>query len=215
MVIGIEGPAGAGKTTMARTVAPEIGAVVLEGGAWYRALTYSAQHKGVDLDDAEAVKRCAEELRFDVMADAANGDTRLLLDGKDVTETLYDEAVSVAVPLAARHLPAREVIDRHLRATVDAHVTEGVIFVGRHLTRMFPTAAVLRLRIDEGEAERRHAGRSGVAARAVAGRNRDDQEIAKLLGSDRAAGQEVDVTGLSPDEQADLLREFIATVACT
>lgn len=210
MIIGIEGPAGAGKTTMARTVASEMGVPVLEGGSWYRALTYMAQQKTIRPDDVVALRREATTLTLKPEIDTRSGQTRFILGEDDVTGELYSEAVSTAIAPIAGHIKVREVLEPKIAAT--ARLYDPVIFVGRHLKRAMPEAHILRLTIDDAEAERRHARRAGEAAQPVAGRNTADRAIALKLGNVDNADTEVDVTHMTPAEQADILREFIRTV---
>lgn len=72
MMVGIEGPAGAGKSTMARTVAAERRAVVIEGGAWYRALAYEALVKNIDPQNTLSLVKLAKQLKVVAFVDDIN-----------------------------------------------------------------------------------------------------------------------------------------------
>lgn len=87
--------------------------------------------------------------------------------------------------------------------------------VGRHLRRSLPEIPVLRLIIDEQEADRRHRQRANDTAQTVRDRNRYDAANAVLLGTVKYRDNvsEVDVTDLTQEEQADVLRQFIRTLA--
>ena len=207
MIIGIEGPAGAGKSTMANTVAIELGARVIEGGAWYRALTYLALQSGVDLQDTDELVKLATDLDLKIIPQKG-AKNRLELAGQDVTAAIYTEDVSVNVSIVAGQLPVREKIERKI---VEAARVPGLsIVVGRHLRKALPEAHILRITISDEEADRRHLLRSGQAAQSVQARNREDVEIGKKLGiTDMDNVTLLDVSDLSETEQADALRLFI------
>jgi cytidylate kinase len=99
--ITIDGPAGAGKSTVARKLAEHLGFTYIDTGAMYRAVTYKALREGVDLKDEEALSRVAAAFRFEVAADK-DGIPRVYLDGEEVTEEIRSPAVSRNVSLVAR-----------------------------------------------------------------------------------------------------------------
>lgn len=204
MIIGIEGPAGSGKSTMAKTVAPEIKAVVIEGGAWFRALTYLALEQGIEPDEVDKLVSLARSMQVRIMP-LTDGSTKVLLNNEDKTKELYQESVSKQIALFADKLAVREIIDNKVRE--EAHRHGSAILVGRHIKRAFPDALIMRLTIDPQEAERRHQARSGSVA--VAARNQMDAKIAQSLGVHKAE-VEIDVTHMTPKQQADALRQFIA-----
>ena len=206
MIIGIEGPAAAGKTTMARTVASEIGATVIEGGSWYRALTYTSQMEGIDPSDTERLVARAQTLDLS-LTPTPTGGTRVNLAGQDVTELLRTDKVSIAIGPISQNLAVREVIDPQIRAVVRAQ--DVAILVGRHIKKLLPEAAVLHLTIDPEEADRRHEGRAGEGAQSVQDRIAADKITAQLLGADGLSDTTVDVTHITQSEQADILRAFI------
>ena len=211
MIIGIEGPAGAGKTTMARTVAAEIGAVVIEGGAWYRALTYEAMRLGVSLTDTDALIDLARALNVTVVNGDA-GETRICLNGPDVTEALYRPDVSRSVAIVARQLSVREEIEPKI--VNEVRRTGNVIVVGRHLRKALPEAAIMRITLDDSEIERRYRQREGGGQSAIE-RNEQDVVTGRLLGNFVDGIVEVDVSTMSPDKQADSLRRFVRDARAT
>jgi cytidylate kinase len=206
MIIGIEGPAGSGKSTMAKTVAAELGATVVEGGAWYRALTYLAQTRAIDSTDIERLIAEVISNRVEILPQQ-DGSTRVILNGQDVTDDIYTDIVSVAVPAISQHLQVRSVVESQMVSFVRAQPK--VIVVGRHVRRALPEAPVLRLTIDDSEADRRHTIRAGKAAQSVAERNVADRKIAELLGSTEEGVTIVDVSGMDKTQQVDVLRQFI------
>src|SRR5215470_19069548 len=83
LIIAIDGPAGAGKSTVARAVARRLGYLFINTGAMYRAVAWKALREGVPLDDAGAVGRLAGESSIELAGDVDS--TRVLIDGRDIT----------------------------------------------------------------------------------------------------------------------------------
>lgn len=136
LVIAIDGPAGAGKSTVARKVARELGLLFLDTGAMYRALTWKALQLGLDLEDAAALARLARASRIELVA-AEAGD-RVRIDDRDVTEAIRTPEVTGRVSEVARVPQVRE----HLVALQQA-IGEGggVVAEGRDIgTVVFPSA---------------------------------------------------------------------------
>src|SRR5579864_8816701 len=105
MIVAIDGPAGAGKSTVARALAERLGFRYLDTGAMYRAVTWLAMQRGVDLSDAQALAELAraEPVTFD---DA----DRVWIAGTDVTSSIRGARIDRMVPVVARHPPVREVM---------------------------------------------------------------------------------------------------------
>lgn len=101
MIVVIDGPAGAGKSTVAREVARRLGAAYLDTGAMYRALTLLAQRRGLDRADGEAMARLAAEHPVGIIP-GDDGD-RIIIDGDDVTEAIRTPEVSADVSVVAAH----------------------------------------------------------------------------------------------------------------
>lgn len=98
--IAIDGPAGAGKSTVARILAQRLNFLYLDTGAMYRAITYKALRQGVDPKDGEALTDLAEHTEIEIETNE-NG-SRLMLDGQDVTEYLRGPEIGAAVSLVAQ-----------------------------------------------------------------------------------------------------------------
>lgn len=111
-VIAIDGPAGAGKSTVARQVAARLGYLYVDTGAMYRALTLKALRAGVDLNDEGALAALAAGTRVSVEFPSS----RIVLDGEDVTGAIRAPAVSWAVSRVARSPAVREILTRQMRA---------------------------------------------------------------------------------------------------
>ena len=125
-VITIDGPAGVGKSTVARMLAARLGAVFLDTGATYRAVTLAAMRKGADLSDALAVIELMEQTQFEFYHEG--GVLKVFIDGADVTHDIRDPHVTEEVKhvAGAPKLRARLVdLQRTFAAQFDKVVTEG------------------------------------------------------------------------------------------
>lgn len=148
-VVAIDGPAGSGKSTVARAVARALGLEVLDTGAMYRAVTLAVLAAGADPADPEACAAAARSVRIDLGA-------RVVLDGRDVTEAIRGPEVTAAVSAVSAHPAVREVLVGHQRAWAEAH--GGAVVEGRDIgTVVFPQATlkVFLTASDEERARRR------------------------------------------------------------
>ncbi|MBI4558506.1 MAG: (d)CMP kinase [Candidatus Hydrogenedentes bacterium] len=91
-IVAIDGPAGAGKSSVARKVAERLGFRFLDTGAMYRAATWWAMHRGVDLADPDAVAAITNELPLEMREE--NGVLRVFVDGEDVTQAIRSPEVT-------------------------------------------------------------------------------------------------------------------------
>ena len=137
LVVAIDGPAGAGKSTAARLAAKELGYTYIDTGAMYRAVAWKALKKGEPLTDEKilsAIADIAVVLRYDGAA------TRVFVDGEEVTDEIRTPAVSAVVSQAARLGPVREKMVEQQRRMADAG---GVLMAGRDIaTHVLPNADV-------------------------------------------------------------------------
>src|SRR4051794_36244423 len=110
MIVAIDGPAGAGKSTVARALAERLGFRYLDTGAMYRALTWLALQRGIPLGEGAPLGALAREspVTFD-----PNG--RVFIDGADVTAVIRAARVDQMVPVVARHPEVREVMRERQR----------------------------------------------------------------------------------------------------
>lgn len=139
MKVAIDGPAGAGKSTVARAIAQDRGFVYLDTGAMYRCVALLALESGIDLSDGPSLGELAESLEL-AFAPSADGGQRVLVDGRDVTGDIrtprVDEAVSTvsSVPAVRASMVA---LQRKLAGKAD------VVAEGRDIgTVVFPDAEV-------------------------------------------------------------------------
>jgi cytidylate kinase len=145
LTIAIDGPSGAGKGTLARTVADRLGYRHVDTGAMYRAVGWKAQHDGVPLDDDEAVSALADHSRI------VQEDGRTEIDGYDVTREIRTPAIDKAATSVARLPKVREVLVRRFR---DLGKGGAVVMEGRDIgTVVFPDAD-LKFYIDASPEER-------------------------------------------------------------
>jgi CMP/dCMP kinase len=139
-VVAIDGPAGAGKSTVAGHLARRFGLLNLETGAMYRALALKALRSGTDVDDGAAVLALTESTR--ITLEPAEPGNRVLLDGVEVTRDLRTPEVTLAASRVSVHGPVRAWMvkaQRSLGLLSDA----GVVMEGRDIgTVVFPDAAV-------------------------------------------------------------------------
>ena len=107
--IAIDGPAGAGKSSVARKVASRLGLQYLDTGAMYRSITFLAIHKDIDFNNgeeiAEAARRCNLEIRFDETAGSL-----IRLDGEDITDEIRSSEINKHVSVISQHPEVRDVL---------------------------------------------------------------------------------------------------------
>ncbi len=197
MVIAIDGPAGAGKSTVARALAGELGFTYLDSGAMYRCVALAALRGGADPDDGEAVGALAEALAIDFEGQ------RVLLGGEDVSAAIRSPEVTAAASRVSVHPRVREAMvarQRHLIAA-GRYVAEG-----RDIGTVVSPEAPLKIFLTASDEERarRRAAETGepVAAVLAAQRQRDARDREREHGALRAAADavELDTTGLALPE---------------
>jgi cytidylate kinase len=200
MVIAIDGPAGAGKSSVARGVAARLGFTFLDSGAMYRCVALAALGGSVDLDDGGALGALAERLEVGFHGD------RVVLDGRDVSGEIRTPEVTAAASRVSVHPGVRAAMVARQRALIESgrYVAEGrdvgtVVSPGAPL-KVFLTAS------DEVRARRR-ALQSGEEYEAVlaAQRGRDARDRQREHGALRAAedAEVLDTSALSEAEVVD------------
>src|SRR5213595_1260602 len=163
MIIAIDGPAGAGKSTVARKLAERLGFRYLDTGAMYRALTWLAMREGLPLAEPEPLGDLARRnpVTFDEVG-------RVFISGSDVTSAIRQSRIDRMVPVVARHPPVREVMRERQR---ELAAQGNAVIEGRDIgTVVAPDAEVkIYLVADEGiRARRRQAERPDIGADALA-----------------------------------------------
>jgi CMP/dCMP kinase len=197
MVIAIDGPAGAGKSTVARRVADALGYTYLDSGAMYRSIALASLRAGVDPDDAGAVTRLARGLEIGF------GGTAVLLDGEDVTAAIREPEVTDAASRVSVHPGVRAAMVGRQRELIAAgrYVAEG-----RDIGTVVSPDSPLKVFLNASGAERaqRRAAETGrpVAEVLAAQAQRDARDREREHGALRAADDavELDTTGVGIEE---------------
>lgn len=148
-VIAVDGPSGSGKSTVCRRVAAKLGLRFLDTGAMYRAVTWAALERGIDLADTAAVAELAHGLRIDLSTDPEIA--RLLVDGVDATTAIRQTVVSEAVSAVSTNLAVRaELVARQRAIIADGRV----VAEGRDITTVVAPDADVRILLTADESSR-------------------------------------------------------------
>ena len=136
-IVAIDGPAGAGKSTVTRAFAERLGLIYLDTGAMYRAVTWLVQRSGVDATAADAVAPLLANLDLQ-LSTSASGSQRVCINGHDVTEAIRSPEVTGQVSVVAAHGCVREALTRQQQAMGERG---GLVAEGRDIgTAVFPDA---------------------------------------------------------------------------
>jgi cytidylate kinase/pantoate ligase/cytidylate kinase len=211
MVVTIDGPAGAGKSSAARELARRLGFRFLDTGSMYRAVTFAALQQGVDLEDSDALVEVAERL------DLALDGERVLVDGTDVTRAIRTLEITSATRYAADCPRVRARLVDHQRRLADG---VDVVTEGRdQSTVVFPHAEckIFLTASEEVRADRRfldlvtrgeHVTRTEVLEKQrVRDQGDSTRAVGKLYKADDAI--EVSTDGLSREEVVERLMAIV------
>jgi pantoate ligase/cytidylate kinase len=136
-LVAIDGPAGAGKSTVTRAFARRLGLVYLDTGAMYRAVTWWVQRQGADPGDGAAVAACLQNLELD-LSTAADGQQLVRINGHEVSEAIRSPGVTEQVSQVAAHSIVREALTAQQQAMGQRG---GLVAEGRDIgTAVFPDA---------------------------------------------------------------------------
>jgi CMP/dCMP kinase len=203
LVIALDGPAGTGKSTVARALAARLGIAHLDTGAMYRALTWAVLRDGLDADDGEAVTHLARRLALEV------GEGGVFVDGTDVTAAIRGPEVTAAVSAVSAVPGARAELRERQRAWVAAR--GGAVAEGRDMgTVVFPDARLkVYLTAAPEVRARRRAAEVGHDPEAVA-RDIHRRDLADSTRADSPLARApdavvVDTSELAPAAIVDLL----------
>ena len=204
MIVAIDGPAGAGKSTVASRLAERLGFRYLDTGAMYRALTWLAMQDGIPLGESERLGELARENRVDL-----DESGRVMIAGTDVTAAIRQSRIDRLVPVVARHAEVREVMRERQREL--AELGDAVI-EGRDIgTVVCPEADVkIYLKADRGVREqRRLAERPDIGADALATdlRARDESDAARMQPAEDA--EVIDTSELDVGDVVDRIEALV------
>jgi cytidylate kinase len=205
-VVALDGPAGAGKSTVAKLLAERLGIPHLDTGAMYRTVAAAALRAGVPVDDEAAVAELAADIQLEI-------GPRIVLDGIDATEEIRSPAVNQAVSTVAANSRVREVMVRRQREWAGA--LGGGVMEGRDIgTTVFPDA-VLKAYLTaspEVRARRRHDQASGQSLEEIAAdmARRDQLDSQRSDSPLRAAPGSIvmDTSELTLDQVVDQLADL-------
>jgi cytidylate kinase len=215
-VVTIDGPAGAGKSTVAREVARRLGFKLVDTGALYRALAWAVAQAGVDPSDGAALAQVLARTRVELT------DGRVLVDGRDVTGEIRTPEIGMLTSKITALAPVREKMTPIQRSLAAAG---GVVLEGRDTGTVVCPDAEVKIYLDADLAERARRRNKELAARGMtadygnvkadmAQRDRQDmeREIAPLR---KPAGAiTVDSTGVTPEAVVDIILDAVEQARC-
>jgi CMP/dCMP kinase len=197
MVIAIDGPAGAGKSTVARALAARLGVTYLDSGAMYRAVALATLRAGADPDDPGRVGEIARGLELELDGEAVK------VGGEDATAAIRTPEVSAAASRVSVHPEVRAAMVERQRAMI---ASADYVAEGRDIGTVVSPDAPLKVFLTASATERarRRAAETGEHSGEVlrAQADRDERDTVREHGALRAAEDsvEVDTTGLTVEE---------------
>lgn len=207
LIVAIDGPAGAGKSTIARSLARRLGFTYIDSGAMFRAIALWAMRAHVDLDDLHKLEQLAREARIEF-----EGDSGVLLNGEDVTAAIRDPEISKAASKVSIAPGVRRALRDEQRRIGSLH---SVVMEGRDIgTVVFPDADVkIYLDADPEIRARRRAQETGAAvneiAREMAERDQRDRTRSEAPLTQAPDAEYIDSTRLSPQEVEEAILKVV------
>ncbi len=204
MIVAIDGPAGAGKSTVARRLADRLGFRYLDTGAMYRAVTWLAMQRGLPLGDGAPLGElaAANPVTFDDRG-------RVAIAGTDVTASIRKSQIDRNVPVVARHPEVREVMRERQR---ELAAQGNAVIEGRDIGTVVAPGAEVKVYLQADpdiRARRRQAERPDIGADALATdlRTRDESDRVRMQPAEDA--ELIDTTDLEVDDVVGRIEELI------
>ena len=149
-IVAIDGPAGAGKSTVTKAFAKKLGLLYLDTGAMYRAVTWKIQDSRIDPSDEESISQILQDLELNLELTAV-GDQKIMINGIDVTEVIRSPEITAGVSIIASKKKVREILTSQQKTLGNSG---GLIAEGRDIgTAVFPDAE-LKIFLTASESER-------------------------------------------------------------
>ena len=204
MIVAIDGPAGAGKSTVARRLAERLGYRYLDTGAMYRALTWLAMTRDIDLGAAAKLGELADQSPITL-----DEDGRVWIDDTDVTAAIRKSRIDRVVPVVARHPEVRAIMRARQRELAD--VGDAVI-EGRDIGTVVCPGADVKIYLNaerQTRAERRLAERPEIGADALATdlRIRDQSDAERMMPA--ADAVQIDTTELDVEDVVSRIEQLV------
>ena len=203
MIVAIDGPAGAGKSTVAQRLAERLAYRYLDTGAMYRALTWLAMMRDIDLGAGEKLGALAEEYPITL------GESRVWIDDTDVTAAIRKSRIDRVVPVVARHPEVRAVMRTRQRELAEAG---DAVIEGRDIGTVVCPGADVKIYLNADRdirAGRRLAERPEIGADALATdlRIRDQSDAERMMPAEDAI--QIDTTDLDVEDVVDQIEELV------
>jgi cytidylate kinase len=209
IVVAIDGPAGAGKSTIARSIARRLGFTYIDTGAMYRAVALWALRAKVDLDDLHKLEQLAREAHIEF-----EGDSKVLLNGEDVTAAIRDPEVSNAASKVSIAPGVRRALRDEQRRIGSS---QSVVMEGRDIgTVVFPDAEVkifldAHPHIRAGRRAQETGAELSEIAKEMMERDRRDRTRAEAPLTQAPDAEYIDSSDLSPEEVEEAILKLVRT----
>ncbi len=216
LVIAIDGPVGAGKSTVAKLVAQKLGYLYVDTGAMYRAVALKALRLGMDINDPIVMAMLAEATDIQLQQQE-DGSVRVFLDGEDVTEAIRTPEVSEASSIVSAHEGVRKILAERQKAMAELG---GVVMEGRDIQTVIAPDAEVKIFLTaslEERAKRRwlELKQKGISVSyeevLQEVKERDERDKSRAIAPLRKAPDaiEIDTTGMTPEEVAEKIIELV------
>jgi cytidylate kinase len=215
LVIAIDGPVGAGKSTVAKLVARKLDYLYVDTGAMYRTVALKALRLGMDINDPIVMAMLAEATDIQLQQQG-DGSVRVFLDGEDVTEAIRTPEVSEASSIVSAHEGVRKVLAERQKAMAELG---GVVMEGRDIQTVIAPDAEVKIFLTaslEERAKRRwlELQQKGISVSyeevLQEVKERDERDKTRAIAPLRKAPDavEIDTTGMTPEEVAEKIVEL-------